>query len=125
MSNEVEKKFFEVFNIPKTKLEFECGVIACPNHILSGKFACITCSHKSKQEILDYPQITAQRLLELLVVASDCDDLRVFKNVNDLKNTVLNILINCYNKFLHWDCKTGEEWATEIKNKVLEIFEDE
>lgn len=73
----------------------------------------------------EYPQITPQRLLELVVLASDSDDLKVFKDVDDLKNTVLNILIDCYNNFLECDYKNLDEWAIEIKDKVLEIFEVE
>lgn len=112
MTTELEKQFFDTFGIET--------IINC-DKCLSKPFSSELCYQAECNK--QYPTITDTHYLKLIVMASDCDNLRVFNNVDDLKNTVLNILINCYNKFLNWNCKTGEEWATEIKNKVLEIFE--
>ena len=98
MTNEIEKKFFDTFEIePKTNQAY--GV-------------------QLDYYIDVYPQITDRILLELICIATASEitvEFKGIKNVEHLKEVVLNYCIERYRYCLHKD---------EFKQQVRTLFEE-
>lgn len=98
MTNELEKKFFDMFGI-KEKTNKVYGV-------------------QLDYHIDVYPQITDRILLELICIATSSEitvEFKGIKNVEHLKEVVLNYCIERYSYHLHKD---------EFKHQVRTLFED-
>ena len=98
MTNEIEKKFFDTFGI-KEKTNKVYGV-------------------QLDYHIDDYPQITDHILLELICIATASEitvEFKGIKNVEHLKEVVLNYCIKRYGYCLHKD---------KFKHKVRKLFEE-
>lgn len=98
MTNEIEKKFFDTFGI-KEKTNKVYGV-------------------QLDYHIDDYPQITDHILLELICIATASEitvEFKGIKNVEHLKEVVLNYCIKRYGYCLHKD---------KFKHKVRTLFEE-
>lgn len=104
MTNELEKQFFDTFGIePKTIIE--------PRYSLNTEYY--------EEKIEKYPQITDSILLELICIATASEitvEFKGIKNVEHLKEIVLNYCIERYRYCLHKD---------KFKRKVHTLFEDE
>ena len=100
MTNELEKQFFDTFDI---QYEF-CSDI----HLNPCKFQCNDCEFRTER----YPQITDRILLQLTCIDSDEEP-----NIEWLKQCVLENLIHRYEKDLF--CNT--ELA---KHQVQALFEE-
>ena len=99
MTNEIEKKFFDTFGI-KEKTNKVYGV-------------------QLDYHIDDYPQITDHILLELICIATASEitvEFKGIKNVEHLKEVVLNYCIKRYGYCLHKD---------KFKHQVRTLFEEE
>ena len=98
MTNEIEKKFFDTFGI-KEKTNKVYGV-------------------QLDYHIDDYPQITDHILLELICIATASEitvEFKGIKNVEHLKEVVLNYCIKRYGYCLHKD---------KFKHQVRTLFEE-
>ena len=99
MTNEIEKTFFDTFGIePKTNQVY--GI-------------------QLDYHIEDYPQINDRILLELICIATASEitvEFKGIKNVEHLKEVVLNYCIERYRYCLHKD---------EFKHQVRTLFEEE
>lgn len=105
MTNELEKQFFNTFNIEP---------IGCnDNKNCTGALDCTQCPNAK------YPQITSDILLELICLCPDRDDV-FFTDVEQLKETLLTSYIKMYKYY------TEVEWlsdcAKELKHQVRTLF---
>ena len=102
MTTEIEKQFFDTFNIEKTQVDCEQLLrLDCED--------CKTC----KYSVYEYPEITDRILLELVCIAMGVTDFRA-SNIEDLKEVVLEVLINGI-KYYN---------SEEIKHQVQALFEE-
>ena len=103
MTNELEKHFFSIFGIePKTIIE--------PRYSLNTEYY--------EEKIEKYPQITDHILLELICIATASEitvEFKRIKNVEHLKEVVLNYCIRRYGYCLHKD---------NFKQRVRTLFEE-
>ena len=123
MTNNIEQKFFETFNISKTSIDFICDKNKCNKKRLMGRFACLECDNETKKEIEVYSEITSDILLELIFIINNYDISNFSTecmNKEDLKNDILEqILFLKSNKYL------GSEYKIELINKVQSLFREE
>ena len=115
MASELEKKFFNTFGVEK--IEFKsCDVdSSCP---YESQLCDDTCPYYITYKI-DYPQITDSILLELICIATSSEitvEFKGIKNVEHLKEVVLNYCIKRYGYCLHKD---------KFKHQVCTLFEEE
>ena len=100
MTNEIEKQFFQCFGIePNTKYDY-CWK-----------------SEENKDKL--YPQITDRILLELMCIATASEitvEFKGIKNVEHLKEVVLNYCIRRYGYCLHKD---------NFKCQIRTLFEED
>lgn len=68
MVTELEQKFFRVFEIEKASFDFICNKDKCNKKRLFGRFSCLECDNETKKEIKVYPEITAEKLLEMICI---------------------------------------------------------
>ena len=95
MTNELEKKFFNTFEITTYKI------------------------HKT-----EYPQITDHKLLKLIVIIMRHEDLCGYpQNIKDLKEDVLKQLIGTYTKF-SYSYYEFQQTAQQIKEQVQLVFKE-
>ena len=106
MTNELEKKFFDTFGI---EAKYKCTK--------DGNCYFQECS-KCDWYIHTYPQINDRVLLELICIATASEitvEFKGIKNVEHLKEVVLNYCIERYRYCLHKD---------EFKHQVRTLFEE-
>ena len=100
----MEKQFFNTFGI-------EPRVMTEPHYSLNSEYYEVT--------VESYPQITDRILLELICIATASEitvEFKGIKNVEHLKEVVLNYCIERYRYCLHKD---------EFKHQVRTLFEEE
>ena len=110
MASELEKKFFDTFGIePKEPIYItmncDCGCHDCKN-----------CEKYKNNYLNIYPQITDHILLELICIATSSEitvEFKGIKNVEHLKEVILNYCIKRYGYCLHKD---------KFKYKVRTLF---
>jgi hypothetical protein len=113
MTNELEKQFFDTFNIEP---------IGCnDNKNCTGALDCTQCSNAK------YPQITDRILLELICIR--CKELiSIIKvkgdNREELKNYILKLCIEDYTFYSKTSEKTYNELANNFKHQVRTLFEE-
>lgn len=114
MTNELEKQFFDTFNIEP---------IGCnDNKNCTGVLDCTQCPNAK------YLQITDRMLLELILINMHHEDLFGHPtNTRELKDNTLKQLIETYSKFSTCITCDGEyqQIAKDIKHQVRTLFEDE
>lgn len=103
MTNKLEKQFFDTFGI-------EPKIIIEPRYSLNTEYY--------EQKIEKYPQITDRILLNLICIATASEitvEFKRIKNVEHLKEVVLNYCIRRYGYCLHKD---------NFKQRVRTLFEE-
>ena len=103
MTNELEKQFFQCFGI-------EPRVITEPRYSLNSEYYEAT--------VENYPQINDRILLELICIATASEitvEFKGIKNVEHLKEVVLNYCTKRYGYCLHKD---------KFKQQVRTLFEE-
>ena len=108
MASELEKQFFDTFDI---QYEF------CSDNCLNPcKFQCDDCEFRTER----YPEITDHMLLELIRINSQMKDIKV------LKAFTLDCLIKEYERNAERIVSTGacQKVANEIKHQVRRLFEE-
>ena len=110
----IEEQFFKTFGIAPIAMKYECKcgtsstkhtVDTCKSQFCDKKYC------NQKQTGVFYPQITAERLLELIVITTKYTNwIRTMNNIDDLKRATLEELIN------------NADWT---KNQVQKVFEGE
>lgn len=92
MTNEIEKQFFEKFNIPKKLYCKKCDI---------ARFSLALCAELNCKPF--YPPITDHVLLELICIAHTSPVITFTSiDIKNLKEEVLLVLCNCIN---HRDIK--------------------
>lgn len=126
MTNELEKKFFDTFNLTKYKL------VSKYNKLLTyGPYDTLEDTKTVAKGLMDcfiieevYPQISDRILLELIVVIMFHEDLYGYpRNVKDLKENVLKQLMETYNKFSSSSYEY-QQTAKDIKHQVRTLFKE-
>ncbi len=102
MTTDIEKLFFETFNIEKRQVDCEQLLrLDCED--------CKTCEYS----VYEYPEITDRILLELICIAMGIIDFGS-SNVEGLKEVVLTVLVEY----------TDEEEIEEIKQQIQSLFKE-
>lgn len=132
MTTDLEKQFFETFEINKPTLckyaiygyegeqeiWYKCNKRDEECYTYPNRSAC-------KDKETDYPQITDRILLELILITMHHEDLFGYPtNMQELKDNTLKQLIEIYNKFSTCVTCDGEyqETARNIKNQIQALF---
>ena len=109
MTAEIEKQFFEAFEIEKKQVDCEQ-----PERIYCSKSGCKTC----KYSVYDYPSITDRILLELICKAQSRFDLNFrnlcFDKIENLKYAVLDQILEYENR----------KYNHSIKQQVKSLFKE-
>lgn len=119
MTTELEKQFFETFEIEPRGKKCSCDV---------KDFAkCFTyyCSYCDKALEKVYPIITDTQYLELICLLAENGGYICSDEVKELKKEVLKALIRCYKEYSEMDYKDSDEWAEELKTKIQALFKGE
>lgn len=109
MTTELERKFFECFEIEKKR-----------KHNYITQYGDTRAVYTD-----DYPTITDTHYLELICILGEYDESYCFNNSKKLKETVLKGLINFYEWCIKEDFKDSFEWAEELKEKIQALFKGE
>ena len=110
MTNELEKQFFDTFGIEPIKKQ-ESELVAIGENIRGLK--------RVEKPFYEYPQITDSILLNLICIATASEitvEFKRIKNVEHLKEVVLNYCIRRYGYCLHKD---------NFKRRVRALFMEE
>ena len=115
MTSELEQEFFKVFGVDE-----QCVCPCFPEYKENGCEICIKyfqgkkdCNEKNQYK---YPDITADKLLELICILNDFDDGHYEAiTLEELKQEVLEDLIYYHNAI-------GNIANQELKDKVLSLF---
>lgn len=108
MTTELERKFFETFEIEKKR-----------------KYYYITQYSDTRAVYTDdHPTITDTHYLELLCILGEYDESYCFNNVKKLKETILKGLIIFYEWCIKEDFKDSFEWEKELKEKIQALFKE-
>lgn len=105
MTNELEKQFFDTFGIKP-------DITSCYHHCEKD----LNCKECNEAKVI-YPQITDSILLNLICIATASEitvEFKRIKNVEHLKEVVLNYCIRRYGYCLHKD---------NFKQRVRTLFE--
>lgn len=121
--SEIEKRFFETFDIEARKVKICRNINHCPK-----KYKLCNDDYKHWQVVrTDYPQITDHILLELILINMHNEDLFGYPtNIQELKDNTLKQLIETYNKFSICVTCDGEyqQSARNIKHQVQALFKE-
>lgn len=114
MTTDLEKQFFDTFGIkPREFKSCDVGTF-CP---YEGQLCDDTCPYYRTYKV-DYPEITDRILLELICIATASEitvEFKGIKNVEHLKEVVLNYCIERYGYCLHKD---------KFKHQVQALFKE-
>lgn len=124
---EIEKQFFETFNLIKYRLISKCNkrITYGPFDALEDIYIVTKCPMNGFVIEEIYPQITDRILLELILINTQHEDFFGYPtNIQELKDNTLKQLIETYNKFSVCVTFDGEyqETARNIKQQIQELF---
>lgn len=111
MTNELEKKFFDTFGIPRL-----CTSQACKHW-----GDCEGCS-RYPVFALGYPQITDRILLNLICIANEYENYSETTNIENIQARTLRILLRV-KKHLK-DVYTCQDWHNDLVRKVRKLFKE-
>ena len=117
--NDIEQEFYDTFGI-EPEIGYVCDKEPCEKELLEDK-QCKGCSHLYDTRE-DYPEITAEKLLQLLCIVIDEYNRngRTFyldsTNVKELKEDILDALMGCIDV-------TCDLFETEVK-QIQQLFKE-
>ena len=117
MTTEIEKIFFDTFDIKTRGKKCSCDV---KDFAKCYKYNCMFCDKALNRE---YPQITDRTLLELVCICSQYGFCPTVTNIKDLKSKVLKRLLelkkNLKNNYVH------QGYHNNFVKKVQALFNEE
>ena len=123
MTNELEKKFFDTFEIKPKK---QCYYWDCPystgnivNDTPINERDCNNCKNPDKEI---YPQITDRILLNLICIANEYLDYPTSTNIKNIQARTLRMLLKVKKYFK--DTYLSQDWHNELVRKVRKLFKE-
>lgn len=120
MTTELEQKFYDTFGIEK---QMTVKVSCTPEYLEHCEYYKHTEEYKGCTK-LDYPDITAEKLLEMICIILNVEGLLTINtegNIADIKDFVLRFLISKVNNNPYCHYKTKNK----IKQQIQQLFKDE
>ena len=111
MTNELEKKFFDTFGIPRL----------CTSQVCKHRGNCENCL-RYPDFALDYPQITDRILLNLICIANEYENYSETTNIENIQARTLRMLLKT-EKYLQ-DTYSSQDWHNELVRKVHKLFKE-
>ena len=111
MTNELEKRFFDTFGIPRL----------CTSQVCKHRGNCENCL-RYPDFALDYPQITDRILLNLICIANQYEYYSISTNIKNIQAQTLRILIKA-KKYLK-DTYSHQGCHNSLVRKVRKLFKE-
>lgn len=91
----LENLFFETYKIPKTYIEYTCGIDDDEQYCPDDETECKDCPNKAIE--INSTKITDKQWLELIYICGNAKMIKFpYKDIEEMKEHVLQIIINSH-----------------------------